>query len=164
MKTILLRLWKVLKLPPSVQLFVMRRVNDKFLIGVTGVIINADDEVLLVKHTYRSQENWSLPGGYIKENEHPKEGLEREIKEETGFVVSADIRLKIRTDRKLTARLDIAYAGSLLGGQKHTSEETEKVKFFAFNDLPLLPSDQLVFIKEGLRKHKRYKTRASQMV
>jgi len=76
----------------------MRLLQDQFLVGVTGVIFNDTDEILLLKHTYRRFE-WSTPGEYIKAKEHPKEAIEREIEEESGFIVSADIRHKIRTDR-----------------------------------------------------------------
>ena len=70
----------------------MNLVQDQFLVGVTGVIFNEKNEVLLFKHTYRKQ-SWSLPGGYLKAGEHPAEALEREIKEESGLVVSADAML-----------------------------------------------------------------------
>ena len=85
----------------------MRKMQDQFLVGVTGVILNEKKEVLLFHHTYRQNE-WGLPGGYIKAAEHPKEGLEREIAEESGYIVSIDERYKIRTDRE-SARLDVQY-------------------------------------------------------
>jgi len=79
-KTILAKLWKALHLPKGLQLFVTRFVQDRFLVGVTGVIFNDQHEILLFKHTYRMR-SWSLPGGYLKSGEHPREALEREIKE-----------------------------------------------------------------------------------
>jgi len=74
---------------------------------------NEKKEILLFKHTYRPHK-WSLPGGYLKSGEHPREALEREIKEESGLVVSVDDSLKTRTDRE-TARLDLCYTGILIG-------------------------------------------------
>lgn len=144
----LAQLWKNLGLSTKVQLRVMRILQDEFLVGVTGIIFNEQDEILVVKHTYRG--NWSLPGGYIKKGEHPKEALEREIKEETQLVVSADERMKIRTDRD-SARLDITYSGSFIGGEFRPSKEVSEAGFFAFNKLPLLRRDQLVFIERALR-------------
>src|SRR3989344_3049495 len=105
MKTILAKIWKALHLPKGMQLFVMRLFQDKFLVGVIGIILNEKKEILLFKHSYRSHA-WSLPGGYLKSGEHPREGLEREIKEESGLVVSVDESLKTRTDRD-SARLDM---------------------------------------------------------
>ncbi|OGM11190.1 hypothetical protein A2V80_00630 [Candidatus Woesebacteria bacterium RBG_16_39_8b] len=155
MTDFLLKFWKILKLPTNLQLFFMRRFNDQFLIGVTGVIFNEDKEVLLFKHTYRDSDRWSLPGGYIKAKEHPKEALEREIEEESGFIVSADARLKLRTDRN-SPRIDITYMGTFIGGEFKPSKEVDEAKFFKFNKLPILPQDQLYFImraQNSMRKH-----------
>jgi ADP-ribose pyrophosphatase YjhB (NUDIX family) len=151
MKGILLKVWKVLRLPTNLQLFLMRQVNDQFLVGVTGIFLTENNETLLVKHTYRDKDNWSLPGGYAKGREHPKEALEREIKEESGFVVSVDKRIKIRTDRE-TARLDIVYAGKFIGGEFTPSKEVKEAGLFAFDDLPEIPQDQLFFIARTLGK------------
>src|SRR3989344_8713041 len=99
MVQLLLKIWRALKLPTDLQLFVMRRLNEEFLVGVTGIIFDDNKQILLFKHNYRNGNGWSLPGGFVKAKEHPKESLEREIKEESGLIVSADKRLKIRTDR-----------------------------------------------------------------
>ncbi len=133
----------------------MGLIQDKFLVGVTGIIFNDKNEVLLVKHTYRGN-SWSLPGGYLKGKEHPREGLEREIKEETDLVVSADVRMKIRTDRE-TARLDITYAGLFIGGEFKPSKEVSDAKFFSFENLPIIRKDQLIFIETALKKRNHKK-------
>lgn len=148
MKGFLLKIWKALRLPTNFQLFLMRRVNDQFLVGVTGIFLDKQNRILLVKHTYRGQ-GWSLPGGYAKAGEHPKEAIEREVKEECGYVVSADERLKIRTDRD-SARLDIIYKGVFIGGVFEASEEVSSAKFFDFENLPQLPQGQLLFIDKAL--------------
>jgi len=150
--TLLAALWKKLGLSKNIQLKIMGFVQDKFLVGVTGIIFNDKNKVLLCKHTYRGN-SWSLPGGYLKGKEHPREGLEREIEEETGFIVSVDERVKIRTDRE-TARLDITYAGVFIGGEFKPSKEVSRARFFAFEKLPILRKDQLIFIEMVLRKRK----------
>src|SRR3990167_5178838 len=137
MQGLLLSFWKVLKLPYNLQLFIMRRLNDQFLVGATGIFLNDRNEILLFKHTYRNTNSWSLPGGYVKAKEHPKEGLEREVKEESGLVVSADERLKIRTDRD-TPRLDIVYSGRFIGGEFIPSSEVMDMGLFSFDELPRL--------------------------
>src|SRR4030043_20801 len=153
MNEILLKIWKFLRLPSGIQLFLMRRFNDQFLIGVTGIIFDKDKKILVFKHTYRNIYKWSLPGGYLKAGEHPKEGLEREIKEESGLVISADERLKLRTDRT-SARIDITYVGSYIGGEFNPTSEVEEAQFYTFEELPRLSKDQLFLIDKalGLRK------------
>ncbi len=153
MKTILAKIWRVLSLPKSMQLLLMRVFQDQFLIGVTGIIFNGKKEVLLFKHTYR-QTSWSLPGGYIKSKEHPFEALEREILEESGFVVSAEEQLKIRTDRE-SARLDVTVVGLYIGGEFKPSHEVSEFGFFAFENLPLISKNHLLLIEYALH-HKLF--------
>lgn len=153
MQRFLLKIWGALKLPSNIQLFFMRRVNDQFLVGVTGIFFDEEDRILLVKHSYRGNGTWSLPGGYAKGGEHPTEALEREVKEETGYEVSADERLKIRTDRD-SARLDITYMGVFLGGVFMPSKEVTEAKLFNFDKLPIIAEDQLLFIDKALNLRK----------
>ena len=148
MKKILAKIYKSLHLSKKIQLLAMRFLQDKFLIGVTGIILNKEKEILLFKHTYRTH-SWSLPGGYLKAGEHPSEGLEREIKEESGFVVSIDKSLTIRTDRE-TARLDLCYTGILIGGDFIPTHEVSEYGFFNLHNLPLLRKTQLFLINEVL--------------
>lgn len=126
----------------------MRFFQSNFLVGVTGIILNKDKQVLLFKHTYR-QTQWGLPGGYIKSKEHPFESLEREIAEESGFVVSVDEELKIRTDRE-TSRLDVVVVGKYIGGEFKKSHEVSEFGFFSLENLPLIPKSQLVLIENVL--------------
>jgi ADP-ribose pyrophosphatase YjhB (NUDIX family) len=155
MKSLLSKLYKALKLPKSWQLSLMRLTQDRFLVGVTGIVFNEKNEILLFKHSYRSHA-WSLPGGYLKANEHPSEGLEREIKEESGLVVSIDTPLKTRTDRE-SARLDICYTGVLIGGEFCPSPEVFEYGFFAQDKMPLLRSNQVLLIDEAIRRTGRAK-------
>jgi ADP-ribose pyrophosphatase YjhB (NUDIX family) len=146
----LAKIWKFLHLPKNIQLFIMRILQDQFLIGVTGVVLNTNKEILLLKHTYRGK-GWSLPGGYLKGKEHPKEGLEREIKEETGLIVSIDQEMGIRTDRE-NARLDISCYGYFMGGTFTPSKEVSEAQFFSFTNLPLIPKSQLLLINNVLKE------------
>lgn len=150
MRDLLTKLWKALHLPKGLQLLIMRFFQDQFLVGVTGIIFNEKNEVLLFKHIYRAH-SWSLPGGYLKAGEHPAEGLEREIKEESGFVVSVDRVLKTRTDRD-SARLDICYTGTFIGGGFTQTHEVSEYGFFAIDNFPLLRKNQVFLIDEALKQ------------
>lgn len=155
MMNLLAKLWRFLKLSKRIQLNIMRLTQDQFLVGTTGIILNKKNEILLFKHTYR-QNQWSLPGGYMKATEHPTEGLEREIEEESGLIVSIDKEIKIRADRE-SARLDIAYIGAHIGGQFKPSSEVSRAEFFSFENLPILPKNQLLIISEALQiKNTKY--------
>lgn len=145
MKTLLAKIYRSLHFSKSWQLFIMQFFQTRFLVGVTGIVFNDRREILLFKHTYRTHA-WSLPGGYLKSGEHPRESLQREIKEESGFVVSIDDSLKTRTDRDF-ARLDLCYTGILIGGDFTPSYEVSEFGFFALDKLPLLRTNQLFLIE-----------------
>lgn len=151
MKQKLANIYRALSLPTGFQLFFMRLFQTQFLVGITGVILNDKHEVLLFKHTYRSGHSWSLPGGYMKAREHPLEGLEREIEEESGFIVSADEQVRIRTDRN-SSRLDITVTGKFMGGEFKPSAEVSEYGFFTLKNLPQISKNQLLLIEQVLGK------------
>lgn len=152
MKSLIAKVWKLLNLPKGVQLFFMRLFQNQFLVGVTGVIFNDKDEILLFKHTYR-QHAWSLPGGYMKSGEHPAEAVEREIMEESHLVVSVDEALNTRTDRT-GSRLDMCYIGVFIGGEFSPSHEVSGYGFFSQDSMPLLRSNQVFLIERALQQKK----------
>lgn len=150
MYSLLLKIYKKLNLSKTLQLYIQRILNDEFLIGVTGVIFNEKDEVLLFKHTYR-QTSWSLPGGYLKSGEHPKAGLAREIEEESGFKVKI-IKIITTIEDENAARLDMSYYGKFSGGTFRKSSEVTEYKFFPVKELPKLIDNQYMQIKEGYKR------------
>lgn len=53
-------------------------------------IVEIDNKILLVRHTYgTAKDRILLPGGYVKESELPTTAIEREIFEETSVVCKA---------------------------------------------------------------------------
>lgn len=52
-------------------------------VGVRAIIVNADREILLVKHRYAK--NWFLPGGGVKKGESFTKAIHRELSEEVGI-------------------------------------------------------------------------------
>ena len=155
MKHVLAKTWRILRLPKALQLRIMRIMNDEFLIGVTGVIFNKKNEVLLLKHTYRQTE-WSLPGGYLKSGEHPKEGLIREVFEETGFTIKTEKIIRPAHDSS-TARLDISCWGTFQKGTFLPSAEVNEYGFFAYDTLPEISKNQKQLIRRTLVKEKGVK-------
>jgi hypothetical protein len=99
---LLLKAWKHVPFGKTLRSLFLRTVNDQFLIGVTGVIFNNKNEILLLKHTYRKTA-WSLPGGYLQASEHPREGLAREIKE--GLVLKSKLLSILKLEQLEKAEL-----------------------------------------------------------
>ena len=146
-----MQLWKHLRLAKAFQIKMLRLVNDEFLIGVTGVIFNDKQELLLVKHSYR-RVAWSLPGGYLQAKEHPKKGLEREIYEETNFKVHVEKILMTKHDKE-TPRIDMCYVGTYIKGKFKPSDEVIDFGFFTKDKLPKLINDQYKQIDIGYKRY-----------
>ncbi|MBI4491496.1 MAG: NUDIX domain-containing protein [Chloroflexi bacterium] len=83
----LLWLWKVAPFPLWARRLFLGLIAHRFLIGALAIIEDEAGRVLLVKHTYRVQRPWGLPGGWIKSAETVEQGLAREVLEETGLEV-----------------------------------------------------------------------------
>jgi len=102
-----------------------------------------DGRILLVRET--ADGRWTLPGGWGDEHESPKESIEREVREESGFEVQAlrlvavkDRHLHPYTPRRLERIYKLFFLCDLTGGAAATSLETDGVDFFPVEDLPPL--------------------------
>lgn len=118
-------------------------------------------EVLLVREA--SDGCWSLPGGWADERESPRQSIEREVQEESGYIVRA-AKLAAVKDRSLhpytPPRLEHVYklffVCDLRGGAPDVSLETTGARFFALDDLPeLSPGRTLAADIEMLAEHDR---------
>ena len=134
-KRLLLRLWRWLPLPARLRWGLTWLVTSKFLVGVLAVIFDDQGRVLLLKHTYRPDYAWGLPGGWLKRGEGAAEGIERELFEETGFVVHAMQPLMIGGD-KVYPRLDLVLSCQYESGTFRPSAEVSEARFFDPEDLP----------------------------
>lgn len=115
--------------------------HDKFIIGVSGVVLNGKDDVLLLQHRFWPEGSWGLPSGYAKRGETFEETIAREIEEETNYQVVADQLLSVTSGYKL--RAEITFLARYQGGKlKLENREVTKAEFFPANNLPegLLPT------------------------
>src|ERR1700709_2721778 len=60
-------------------------------LGVRGVVLDADNRIFLVKHSYVS--GWHLPGGGVEVGESFRDALARELMEEGRIELSGEPRL-----------------------------------------------------------------------
>jgi ADP-ribose pyrophosphatase YjhB (NUDIX family) len=120
-------------------------------IDVRGAIF-ANNRILMVKEQASSA--WTLPGGYVDVNESLSQAIEREVLEESGFLVKAKKVAAIFDHRKhgykphLYHFYKIYLVCDLVGGTENTNIETSEVGYFAASDLDSLPLDPGRITKE----------------
>jgi ADP-ribose pyrophosphatase YjhB (NUDIX family) len=111
-------------------------------VDVRGVVFK-DNKVLLVKEIIDG--GWTFPGGWADPNETPSLSVEREVWEESGFVVKAKKVLAVY-DRDKQGHKDpypfhifkLFFLCELVGGERKISNETSDVDFFTEDNIPPL--------------------------
>jgi 8-oxo-dGTP diphosphatase len=140
LEKLLFHLWGALPIPVWLRWVILWVGNQKFLIGVSAVILDEDDNVLFFKHTYRPQVPWGLPGGWLKKDENPARAVEREIREESGLEVEILHPLWV-VERKQVPGVDIIYVGRPLSGVFCPSVEVSEARYFTLKDFPVVYPD-----------------------
>ncbi|GAK56786.1 NUDIX hydrolase [Candidatus Vecturithrix granuli] len=110
-------------------------------VDVRGAVIR-DGKILLIQE--RSDQRWSMPGGWADVGDFPSEVAVREVWEESGFQVVVHKLLAVFDCNRAGTPLSFYHAYKLIflceitGGEARTSHETLDVGFFAFDNLPPL--------------------------
>ena len=113
-------------------------------VDVRGAVFR-DGRILMVREV--SDGLWTLPGGWADVNQSPRQCVEREVLEESGFHARA-VKLAAVWDRRLQGTpirhpysiYKMFFLCELTGGEARASLETSAVEFFAPDELPALSS------------------------
>ena len=111
----------------------------------TRAAIFRDDKILLVQERNGT---WSLPGGWCDVNASVKENTVKEVKEEAGLDVTADLVIAVQDRDKhnlpvyLYRICKIFMLCSILGGEFQNNSETLDSRFFALDALPSLATEK----------------------
>jgi 8-oxo-dGTP diphosphatase len=103
------------------------------------VLVEQDDAILLVERLNDPCKGmWSLPGGYMDNDEDPATAAERECLEETGLEVRVTRLINVMQDREYPNGADIviAYAAEPTGGQLSAGDDAGAAAFFPRTALP----------------------------
>jgi ADP-ribose pyrophosphatase YjhB (NUDIX family) len=102
-----------------------------------------DGRVLMVREI--TDGLWTLPGGWADVNQTPRQCVEREIFEESGFEARAvklaavyDYQTSNRPQRHIDSIYKMFFICEIIGGIATPSDETSEVAFFARDELPPL--------------------------
>lgn len=104
-------------------------------IGVFAEIFDSERRILCVKRAYGPQ-NWTTPGGRLESGESPGAALEREVQEETGYVVRAG-RLLGAYAATYKDDLVLSIEAEIIGREAwEPNAEIAEVSFIALDALP----------------------------
>jgi ADP-ribose pyrophosphatase YjhB (NUDIX family) len=100
---------------------------------VSGVILDKEGRVLLLKHRFWRGQRWGLPSGLALCGESPGAALRRELREETGLETRTVKLLKVRTKGRVTEFLLLA---ECTGEPEVKSAEIMEARFWDRRELP----------------------------
>ncbi len=107
-------------------------------IGVRGLVLDADDRVLLVRHTYVP--GYYLPGGGVESGETMLQALSRELMEEGGVhILGAPALHGVYLNRRVSPRDHVALyvvRHFRCEGLRAPDHEIAEAGFFPLDDLP----------------------------
>lgn len=104
-----------------------------------------DDKILLVKE---KNGTWSLPGGWVDVNVSVKENTIKEVKEEAGLDVTADMVIAVQDREKHNLPVyaykvcKIFILCTVTGGKFEPNIETVGSRYFGMNELPALAEEK----------------------
>jgi|SRR5271157_672326 len=124
-------LWRELPLPRKVKQTILYLINFKFPVGVVAIIENEKGEILLFKHSYYKDHEWSLPAGIAKQ-ERLTEAMTREIAEESGFKIDSPHLIGVVQEGR---QLKHIFRCKVLTNNFRPSEEVSSYKFVSSIDL-----------------------------
>ena len=126
----------------------MSAANERFLVGVTGLGVDAGGQVLLARHRFGAPQ-WRFLGGFLHSRERVEDALTREIREETGLVIEVGPILEVVTGYRW-ARVELVFAFRVTGGTPALTAEVAELGWFPPDRLPDVRADQRGLIERHL--------------
>lgn len=112
--------------------------NRAMTLGVRGLVLDSEDRVLLVRHTYVP--GFYLPGGGVERGETMMQALARELQEEGGVhLLSAPALQGVYLNRRASPRDHVALyvvRHFRYDGPREPDHEIAEAGFFPLDDLP----------------------------
>ena len=105
------------------------------LMGVGAVIIDQDRVLLIQRGNEPMKGHWSLPGGLLELGESLTEGVQREVREETGLIVEVLELVELldrifRQDERVRYHYVIAdYLCRVVGGDLKANSDADAVRW-----------------------------------
>lgn len=111
----------------------------------TRAAIFKDDKILLVRE---KNDTWSLPGGWVDVDISVKENTIKEVKEEAGLDVTADLVIAVQDREKHNLPIyaykvcKVFVLCTVIGGSFQENTETVESRYFGIDELPNLAEEK----------------------
>ncbi len=134
---------------------------DRPIVGVGAIIIDSDRALVVRRATEPLKGQWSIPGGMLELGEKLREGVAREVKEETGLTVEVgevlDVFDSIFPDDSGGYQYHYVLIDFLcrpIGGQLAASSDVDAARWVRSEDLDSLNMKPVTVrvIRKGLDK------------
>lgn len=120
-----------------------------YSVSVAGVVVNDQDDVLLIQR--RDNGRWEPPGGVLEFGESIREGLRREVREETGLDVEPS---ELTGVYRNMARgiVSLVFRCKVIQGIPTETAESRAIRWVRSEDVPSLAVEAYaVRVLDGLR-------------
>jgi 8-oxo-dGTP diphosphatase len=123
--------------------------------SVAGVVFKDNySQVLLIKR--KDVPVWVLPGGGSEKGESLAQSTQRELQEETGYIVKIKRKVGEFHPKNRLTKLTHIYECDIIGGHPKESDESSEIAFFSIHDLPkLMPPPYQEWIQAALLHEKK---------
>jgi ADP-ribose pyrophosphatase YjhB (NUDIX family) len=112
-------------------------------VGAGAAIFNEDGQILLVKRADNGK--WGFPAGGVEPNESAAAAAVRETKEETGIDVKIVELVGVYHEKAGKSNphsvVPVFYLCERMGGTLQSSHETDEVRYWDIDDVPVWHSD-----------------------
>jgi ADP-ribose pyrophosphatase YjhB (NUDIX family) len=114
----------------------------------SALCVDDDGRVMLSRRAVAPFEgHWDLPGGFLEEGEHPRDGVRRELREEAGIEIDPLELLGVWMDRyggggAAVATLNFYWTARIVDGDPQPADDVAELRWFALDEIPY---DELAF-------------------
>ena len=138
-----------------------REYPDRPIVGVGAVIIDNHRALVVRRATEPLKGQWSIPGGMLELGEKLREGIAREVREETGLDIEAGEVLDVFDSIFPDANGGFQYHYVLIdflcrpiGGRLHASSDVDAAQWVAGDELDQLHMRDVTIavIRKGLER------------
>ncbi|NIR49687.1 NUDIX domain-containing protein [candidate division KSB1 bacterium] len=105
-----------------------------------GAVIAKNGDILLIRRANEPYKNcWDFPGGFLEFDEHPEDGLIREVSEELDIKIQVSGLIGLYMDHygsQKESTLNIYYTCNILNGSITPNHEVSEAKWFSLREVP----------------------------